>query len=63
MQLAELNAVRLAPMLKALSNPVRLEIFQTLTACGEAKCIDFTRQRIDLFLIVARGDAGAMVQA
>jgi len=30
-------------MLKALSHPVRLEIFQTLTACGEANCIDFTR--------------------
>lgn len=43
MQLAETNSDRLATMLKALSNPVRLEIFQTLTACGEANCIDFTR--------------------
>jgi ArsR family transcriptional regulator len=31
-------------MLKALSHPVRLDIFQQLTACGEANCIDFTRQ-------------------
>ena len=31
-------------MLKALANPVRLEIVQLLSDSGEACCVDFTRQ-------------------
>ena len=38
-----LESERLAAMLKALSNPVRLEIVQVLSSSGDANCVDFTR--------------------
>ncbi len=38
-----LDSERLSAMLKALSNPVRLEIVQILSDSGDASCVDFTR--------------------
>ena len=38
-----LDSERLSAMLKALSNPVRLEIVQVLSSSGDANCVDFTR--------------------
>jgi ArsR family transcriptional regulator len=42
-KLVGLEADRLAPMLKALAHPVRLEMVQILADSGEATCVDFTR--------------------
>jgi ArsR family transcriptional regulator len=43
LKLVGLDSERLATMMKALSNPVRLEIVQLLSASGDANCVDFTR--------------------
>jgi DNA-binding transcriptional ArsR family regulator len=40
----ELDADRLSAMMKALSHPIRLQILQTLSASGDANCVDFTRE-------------------
>ena len=43
MKLYGLDTDRLSAMLKALANPVRLEIVQILSDSGEANCVDFTK--------------------
>lgn len=47
MALVEMDADRLATMLRALGHPARMQIVRTLALAGDAHCTDLTRQ-IDL---------------
>jgi ArsR family transcriptional regulator len=43
MTLVELDANRLATMLKALGHPARIEIVRMMAEAGDANCVDLTR--------------------
>jgi len=43
MTLVELDADRLATMLKALGHPARIEIVRVMAEAGDANCLDLTR--------------------
>jgi ArsR family transcriptional regulator len=47
MEALEVDADRLAAMMRALGHPIRVEILRTLTAAGDANCMDLTRH-VDL---------------